>query len=1121
MKENKSDKNSTIIYPQALDIPDVSKKAVAVTKDVPVTPLSVDKKPDPNRAYGFNAGKDYSALKRARGESNPYTGNIHGNFWNLTGIPWVAESGRKAVLTEWFWQPIRGQPRRVDTNELRRFSQTHWVYNCIQTILNQVTNLPWDIVPKKEISYDQAEKHIDEIKDFLADPNDNNESFNQILRSTLKDILEIDAGVIVKVFSRESYDFEMLEPKSGAPILRPSVCPECKGKGSTSPKLMLGKAARTVKSIDKFVNSIEWEKDDEGEFTIIKAEEGGKAEYRLNKRDYDEALEHSEEVILKLGLIDFSKAYVYSRKTKAYSWNTSCEYCDGTGRGRQITELYSRDGASFLKEVDKFGFVNGYWQYSFQIPAHPMWFNRAEIIYFQQNPRSMTPYGFSAVQAVINIVKPLEYSVQYNKKYFEEGAIPDGIISSKDANEDDMRRIQRIWEEETIGQPHRLIFFNRDLEFKPLIASSRELEFLDTQKWYFDQVISAFQLTPNELGMTEDVNRATAASQSEVAKRKAIKPLISMLEYAITNELIKGEFGFTDVEFKITVEDPINDKQNADLYTSYLTNGLMTVNEIRTEELGRAPVEWGEGQPNKQESFSDGGFSGFGGQSPDMIEQADPKEKIESREDHLEQIDRMQEEDAAVNYETLRPPQHEMYGNEGKEQVLAELYNPKKKDLRTQANEVSAKEKMNPDDSGMREVNLNRSDYSEIPSRQHISVVPPQERVKDIGERARTIQSVGHLDDRYPRNDQYIQASEQNVYNYTPNDLQCKNCGHETLAELEADGVKNNGRLQCTFCDTLYEIREPTSAEQKQLMRGGSDLGANINPELFGGETRNPSQREMEWKPHVPKPEGTTEIPDYAPGGEGQRSPEKPRPNTWTPKSIEATVMEKNQITKCPFCKSKQFEKGRNTFYKCDECNREWTDRIVIGKGRPLKNQRVDAGLYQGRPDLPKENLMENLLHDTAAPSRASYDDLNTLKGWIAFDYLPFLPELIGYMKDYNFPDLDDLTAAQKKKLNKLMLNAFKEGKGLRAITDEVNKIVKDPKRAKLIARTETTRIANEAKRMDYEKSDVEELEFITADDAKVDDKCRSLDGIRFEIKSSEGVIPVHPRCRCTWIAVV
>jgi hypothetical protein len=42
--------------------------------------------------------------------ANPFTGGVTGNYWTQTGMPWVGDDSRKAVLTEWFWRmacPLR------------------------------------------------------------------------------------------------------------------------------------------------------------------------------------------------------------------------------------------------------------------------------------------------------------------------------------------------------------------------------------------------------------------------------------------------------------------------------------------------------------------------------------------------------------------------------------------------------------------------------------------------------------------------------------------------------------------------------------------------------------------------------------------------------------------------------------------------------------------------------------------------------------------------------------------------------------------------------------------------------------------------------------------------------
>lgn len=412
---------------------------------------------------------------------------ISGNYWTQTGMPWVTSEGRKAVLTEYFWQPIRGQPRRVDTNELRQFSQDFWINACVKTIIDEICSLDWDIVPTDDYEYDWVADQITQVKDFLENPNKNGETFAMLIRALLKDILEIDAGVIVKVFDIQSYEFDEVEPKSGAPMLKP--------KGQ-----------------------------------------------------------------------------------------------------RRMTELYVRDGASFLKEIDKFGFCKGYWQYSYQIPAHPMWFNDPEIVYVSEQNRSMSCYGYSRVQAVLDIVKSLHYSTLYNKKFFEESPIPDGALSVLDTSETEMENFMEYWNTEFKAQPHKIAVVNKDVKWQPFNITHRELEFLDTQKSYFNFVISIFGLSPSELGMTEDLNRATSATQSELVKRKSIRPFLKLLENAINKHIIP-EFNFEGIEFQFIYDDPAEKKARLENWQMELSMGVKTINEVRNE-LGLEPVPGGDVSTN-------------------------------------------------------------------------------------------------------------------------------------------------------------------------------------------------------------------------------------------------------------------------------------------------------------------------------------------------------------------------------------------------------------------------------------------------------------------------------------------------------------------------------------------
>ena len=373
----------------------------------------------------------------------------------------------------------------VDFVELRQFSQTFWVHACVKTIIDEICGLDWDIICKEGFSHDKLKERIEEVKQFLKYPNSNGENFNHVfVRQLLKDILELDAGVLNKVFSMDSYDFDRVEPKSGGPLLKP-----------------LGE--------------------------------------------------------------------------------------------RKLKEIYCRDGASFLMEGDKFGYVRGHWQYSYQIPAHPMWFNKDEISYTMETPRSTSFYGYARTQAILDIIKSLHYSTIYNKKYFEETGMPDGVLALIDTNESEMQSMMDMWIREFKAQPHKFAVVNKDIEWKQLSLPNTELQFLETQKQYFNFVIAMFGLTPMELGLTEDVSgKSVSGGQAELTKRKGIRPFLKLLENTINKDILP-EFMTPGIEFTFIYDDPQEMAVKLNNWKIQMDMGVITPNEVR-RELGLDPIEGGD-----------------------------------------------------------------------------------------------------------------------------------------------------------------------------------------------------------------------------------------------------------------------------------------------------------------------------------------------------------------------------------------------------------------------------------------------------------------------------------------------------------------------------------------------
>lgn len=721
-------------------------------------------------------------------------------------------------------------------------------------------------------------------------PNHNGESFMYVNKALLKDILEIDAGCIVKVFSIDSYDFDNIEPKSGAPMLKP-----------------LGQ--------------------------------------------------------------------------------------------RKMTEIYVRDGASFLKEIDKFGFEKGYWQYSYQIPAHPMWFNKEEIEYVSEHNRSMSCYGYARTQAIIDIVKSLHYSTLFNKRYFEESAIPDGALSVLDTSPEEMQAFMSYWNNEFKAQPHKMAIINKDMKWQPFTMNNTELQFLETQKWYYNIVVAEFGLSLSEMGVTEDLNRSTSATQSELVKRKSIRPFLKLLEGAWNNVL--KEFGYEGTEFTFIYDDPAEKSARLKNYQMELQMGIKTVNEVRNE-LGMEPLPNGDtnGLIMQQESLRQ--------QSNNPEDQHDSKNERESSEAKepkqkgvKSNVQTMNDEQRERKIEIVKPfsPQNRAGGDfksyeklsdkeliEEHKRLVAVLESGDKEELKAEAKRQKAEleDYLRRDaKKGFDDGQYYREQPISQPNRPSGAMFQPQNPVP--GEGAMFPSALGSS------------YAKPGVDDFRNNLTLCPVCGQETLSVINSEETINED-IRCTACGSRFSSQE---------LLAGPMMEAIAN-------TLQESNRSV-----------PVSIPEFKP-------------------------------------KSFEFDK--------------------------------DFG-----------------------------GDM-TIKDFVGFDVSKTFPFSLDYANSAAYRKLlrsylGELSSVKCNAIIAILKNSMLRSETISDVSKKINSVINDEERAKVIARTEIVRLSNEGNIERIKQGGViDEVEFISApEDGRLCENCKNLDGKIYKLKDARGVIPVHPRCRCSF----
>ena len=153
---------------------------------------------DPNAVYQRQLEAASSAMLIGAVGNDPqtYSGDVANvEFSNVTVKPF---------LPEWLYRPLYGRPRSLNIPEIRRLAKSPVAATCIKTIVDQVASVDWQI-RMKDAEAEPDEAAIEEVTERLRNPNRNKEDLKIIIKKLVRDILEVEAGVLAKVFTRDSY----------------------------------------------------------------------------------------------------------------------------------------------------------------------------------------------------------------------------------------------------------------------------------------------------------------------------------------------------------------------------------------------------------------------------------------------------------------------------------------------------------------------------------------------------------------------------------------------------------------------------------------------------------------------------------------------------------------------------------------------------------------------------------------------------------------------------------------------------------------------------------------------------------------------------------------------------
>lgn len=201
-------------------------------------------------------------------------------------------------------------------------------------------------------------------------------------------------------------------------------------------------------------------------------------------------------------------------------------------------------------------------------------------------------YGKSPVERIISNIVTYINADNFNGQKFTDDNLPPFAVNLEGVDKNGLEAFKANWNQQTLEGMWNGIFTNaKGMSVEKLRESNQEMQFYELTLWLARVIIGAFELSPQDLGITMDVNKATAQSQQDITKSQSLRNLLDLMaEYH--NRLIyrfsQVDPDFGKLEFQYDELDKLDSKTQAEIDKIEIEAGIFTADEKRLER-GMAP----------------------------------------------------------------------------------------------------------------------------------------------------------------------------------------------------------------------------------------------------------------------------------------------------------------------------------------------------------------------------------------------------------------------------------------------------------------------------------------------------------------------------------------------------
>lgn len=255
-------------------------------------------------------------------------------------------------------------------------------------------------------------------------------------------------------------------------------------------------------------------------------------------------------------------------------------------QGKPIA-LFNLYAPSIKVLVDKHGTVLGYLQQSLSLSRggkdKPVLFKPDEVLHLKlPNPGSEV-YGLSPLESLFLPIETDLWAQEYNKKFFQNHATPKLHVDLGECTLAQLKRTREYFASQLRGaaNAHKTLITEGGAKINVIGVRPVDMEFLAQRKFSRDEICAVMGVPPMKIGISEDVNRASAAEHDKSFKAEKIIPLQRMIAKKLNHSLIS--LFNAQVEFHFVELDLRDAKEQAEIDKIEIEVGIKTIEEVRKQ----------------------------------------------------------------------------------------------------------------------------------------------------------------------------------------------------------------------------------------------------------------------------------------------------------------------------------------------------------------------------------------------------------------------------------------------------------------------------------------------------------------------------------------------------------